>query len=138
MHLKPGTSWADTFQRCVSAEPEAFEPDRILNLVGGLDRASAGTVEVEGADLGLLGDDALTRYRAERIGFVEGSNWDERLAGTNAPGLALATGRDAIITRDEHFPVPRQQVRIGEPLPFTEREFRESRIDIVMGGIETE
>lgn len=40
---------------------------------------------------------------AERIGFVEGSNWDERLAGTNAPGLALATGRDAFITRDEHF-----------------------------------
>ncbi|MFW6868411.1 GAF domain-containing protein [Nocardioides sp. CPCC 206347] len=41
--------------------------------------------------------------QAERIGFVEGSNWDERLAGTNAPGLALATGRDAFITRDEHF-----------------------------------
>ena len=28
--------------------------------------------------------------QAETIGFVEGSNWDERLAGTNAPGLALA------------------------------------------------
>jgi hypothetical protein len=41
--------------------------------------------------------------QAERIGFVEGSNWDERLAGTNAPGLALATGREATITRDEHF-----------------------------------
>lgn len=40
---------------------------------------------------------------AERIGFVEGSNWDERLAGTNAPGLAIATGRDAMVTRDEHF-----------------------------------
>ncbi|GAA4818947.1 GAF domain-containing protein [Nocardioides caeni] len=41
--------------------------------------------------------------QAERIGFVEGSNWDERLAGTNAPGLALATGREAFITREEHF-----------------------------------
>ena len=30
--------------------------------------------------------------RAESIGFVEGSNWDERLAGTNAPGMALALG----------------------------------------------
>ncbi len=41
--------------------------------------------------------------RAESIGFVEGSNWDERIAGTNAPGLALATGRSATITRAEHF-----------------------------------
>ena len=35
MHLKPGRSWAETYARCVSAAPEAFEPDRILNLVGG-------------------------------------------------------------------------------------------------------
>ena len=44
-----------------------------------------------------------TLRQAERIGFVEGSNWDERLAGTNAPGLALATGREAMVTRSEHF-----------------------------------
>ncbi|TIC82538.1 helix-turn-helix domain-containing protein [Nocardioides sp. GY 10127] len=41
--------------------------------------------------------------KAESIGFVEGSNWDERLAGTNAPGLALATGAPATVTRREHF-----------------------------------
>ena len=34
-----------------------------------------------------------TLRRAEAIGFVEGSNWDERLAGTNAPGMALALDR---------------------------------------------
>lgn len=44
-----------------------------------------------------------SRRHAERIGFVEGSNWDERLVGTNAPGLALATGREATVTRAEHF-----------------------------------
>ena len=44
-----------------------------------------------------------TLGKAERIGFVEGSNWDERLAGTNAPGLALATGLPATVTRSEHF-----------------------------------
>ena len=27
--------------------------------------------------------------RAESIGFVEGANWDERIAGTSAPGMAL-------------------------------------------------
>lgn len=58
--------------------------------------------DAEGTLLWVCGNTDNLR-RAERIGFVEGSNWDERLAGTNAPGLALATGRDAFITRDEHF-----------------------------------
>ena len=35
LQLKPGTSWADTYDRCVAVAPEAFESDRILNLVGG-------------------------------------------------------------------------------------------------------
>lgn len=46
--------------------------------------------------------------RAEDIGFVEGSNWDERLAGTNAPGLALRLDQPASVVRSEHF---RQSVR---------------------------
>jgi hypothetical protein len=41
--------------------------------------------------------------RAESIGFVEGSNWDERLAGTNAPGMALALDAPANIIGAEHF-----------------------------------
>lgn len=41
--------------------------------------------------------------RAERIGFVEGSNWDERLAGTNAPGLALRLEQPVSVVRAEHF-----------------------------------
>lgn len=58
--------------------------------------------DAEGTLLWVSGTPERLRH-AERIGFVEGSNWDERLAGTNAPGLALATGRDAFITREEHF-----------------------------------
>ena len=41
--------------------------------------------------------------RAESIGFVEGSNWDERLAGTNAPGMALRLDRSVNIIGAEHF-----------------------------------
>ena len=41
--------------------------------------------------------------RAESIGFVEGSNWDERLAGTNAPGMALALDQSVNIIGAEHF-----------------------------------
>jgi ABC-type lipoprotein export system ATPase subunit len=50
--------------------PSGAGKSTILNLVGGLDRASAGVVEVEGEDLGLLPEQELTRYRAERVGFV--------------------------------------------------------------------
>jgi ABC-type lipoprotein export system ATPase subunit len=50
--------------------PSGAGKSTILNLLGGLDRASAGVVEVDGRDLGLLDDDHLTRYRAERVGFV--------------------------------------------------------------------
>jgi ABC-type lipoprotein export system ATPase subunit len=50
--------------------PSGAGKSTILNLVGGLDRASAGIVEVEGRDLALLEDQELTEYRAERVGFV--------------------------------------------------------------------
>jgi hypothetical protein len=40
---------------------------------------------------------------AESIGFVEGSNWDERFAGTNAPGMAVALDQPVSIIGQEHF-----------------------------------
>lgn len=42
----------------------------LLNLVGGLDTADAGEVEIEGVALSRLTDDARTRLRRDRIGFV--------------------------------------------------------------------
>ncbi len=50
--------------------PSGAGKSTILNLVGGLDRASAGEVEVDGRDLGRLSDDELTTFRAKRVGFV--------------------------------------------------------------------
>jgi len=41
--------------------------------------------------------------RAESIGFVEGSNWDERVAGTNAPGMALRLDQSVNVIGAEHF-----------------------------------
>ena len=58
--------------------------------------------DADGQLLWVCGSSAVLR-EAEKIGFVAGSNWDERLAGTNAPGLALATGQPSTITRAEHF-----------------------------------
>jgi putative ABC transport system ATP-binding protein len=42
----------------------------LLNLLGGLDRPTEGTVELDGTDLGALRESRLTRLRAESIGFI--------------------------------------------------------------------
>lgn len=44
-----------------------------------------------------------TLRAAEGIGFVEGSNWEERMAGTNAPGMALALDQPVSVLGAEHF-----------------------------------
>jgi putative ABC transport system ATP-binding protein len=42
----------------------------LLNILGGLDRPTSGTVSVNGTALHELGDDALTLYRRQTVGFV--------------------------------------------------------------------
>ena len=42
----------------------------LLNILAGLDDADAGRVSLEGIELGVLDEDARTRLRRERIGFV--------------------------------------------------------------------
>jgi putative ABC transport system ATP-binding protein len=42
----------------------------LLNLVAGLDRPDAGSIALDGAELAALDDDALTRVRRTRMGFV--------------------------------------------------------------------
>ena len=58
--------------------------------------------DAAGQLLWICGAPGLLR-RAESIGFVEGSNWDERLAGTNAPGMALALDQSVKVIGVEHF-----------------------------------
>ncbi len=41
--------------------------------------------------------------QAESMHFVEGARWDEAHAGTNAPGVALATQQAVRIASSEHF-----------------------------------
>jgi GAF domain len=58
--------------------------------------------DATGQLLWVCGSPSVLR-RAEAIGFIEGSNWDERLAGTNAPGMALALDQSARVIGAEHF-----------------------------------
>jgi putative ABC transport system ATP-binding protein len=50
--------------------PSGSGKSTMLNLIGTLDRATGGTVEIAGRDVGTLDDDRLSRLRAETIGFV--------------------------------------------------------------------
>jgi putative ABC transport system ATP-binding protein len=50
--------------------PSGSGKTTLINILGGLDRPSAGRVEVDGLEIGNLGERELTRYRADKIGFV--------------------------------------------------------------------
>jgi ABC-type lipoprotein export system ATPase subunit len=50
--------------------PSGSGKSTLLNLVGGLDRPSSGEVRIDGAALGGLSDDELTKVRRDKIGFV--------------------------------------------------------------------
>ena len=50
--------------------PSGSGKSTLLNLVGGLDRPSTGQVSIDGERLSDLSDDALTRVRRDKIGFI--------------------------------------------------------------------
>ena len=50
--------------------PSGSGKSTLLNLIGGLDRPSAGEIELDGEKLSQLNDDALTRVRRDKIGFI--------------------------------------------------------------------
>jgi putative ABC transport system ATP-binding protein len=50
--------------------PSGSGKSTMLNIIGTLDRASAGQVEIDGLDVSEHGDDDLSALRARRIGFV--------------------------------------------------------------------
>jgi putative ABC transport system ATP-binding protein len=50
--------------------PSGSGKSTLLNLVGGLDRPSSGTVRIDGAALGGMSDDELTKVRRDKIGFI--------------------------------------------------------------------
>ena len=50
--------------------PSGSGKSTFLNILGGIDRASSGSVVFGGQEITDLGDQALTRYRRDHVGFV--------------------------------------------------------------------
>jgi hypothetical protein len=66
------------------------------------DKMIVAVTDAAGRMLWIEGDSAL-RSRAAGMHFVEGSRWSEDVAGTNAPGTALAVDHAVQIFGSEHF-----------------------------------
>ena len=50
--------------------PSGSGKTTLINILGGLDRVTSGEAVVDGLEIGQLGERELTRYRADKIGFV--------------------------------------------------------------------
>jgi hypothetical protein len=105
-----GMSWND-FLEYRARHPMAAAYPLVRSLM--LDEVSdSGVVVALTDDVGRLlwvEGDHKARDQAGDINFVEGALWAERVAGTNAPGLALEVDHGVQIFGAEHFSVPVQE-----------------------------
>jgi ABC-type lipoprotein export system ATPase subunit len=62
------TVWRGEFVAVMG--PSGSGKSTLLNVLGGLDRPTAGTISVAGQEITALDQDALCRYRRERVGFI--------------------------------------------------------------------
>src|SRR3990167_1350650 len=126
---------------CAVTGPSGSGKSTLLGLIAGLDRPSAGTIEVAGVALTPLGEDALARFRRDTLGFVfQAFHLIPTLtAAENVAGpLGLAGARDArpraralldevgLADRAHHYPVQlsggeQQRVAIARALALRPR-----------------
>jgi len=98
----------------VVAGPSGSGKTTLLQLLGALDRATAGQVLFEGRDLGRLGDGALARLRRETLGFVfQQFNLIPTLTAEQNVEAAMAPTARAAAARRERARALLEQVGLG-------------------------
>lgn len=108
--------------------PSGSGKSSILNLVGGLDRATAGVVEIAGRDLGRLTDDDLTLYRRDEVGFV----W-QGTARNLVPYLTLRQNIEVPLLATEQ-PAWVRHRRVNELLELVGMADREGHLPWMLSG----
>ncbi len=87
----------------------------LLQMLGGLDRPTSGSVRLAGDDIATMDDAALTRVRAERIGFVfQGFNLIPTLTAQENVETALVPAGVAADDRAARARTALEQVGLGE------------------------
>jgi hypothetical protein len=107
----PITMGTDTLGKYRATHPLAGVLPLLEDVLGSAARECDAVLAIADRDGQLLwvcGTPAVLR-RAETIAFVEGAQWDERHAGTNAPGTALRLDAPVTVTSAEHFVRPVQR-----------------------------
>ena len=118
---------------CVVLGPSGAGKTTVLNLLGGMDRATSGTILVDGKEITQMSPRQLTEYRRTDVGFVfQFYNLMPNLTALENVELARQVCRDALDPREvlrqvglearmNNFPAPRsggeqQRVSIARAL----------------------
>ncbi len=92
--------------------PSGSGKSTMLNIVGTLDRPTSGTVTIAGNDVATMSDDALSRLRAEHIGFVF-QHFHLQSGATAAENVADGLLYAGVPRRDRHRRAVEALGRVG-------------------------
>lgn len=92
--------------------PSGSGKSTMLNIIGTLDRPTSGTVTIAGNDVATMSDDALSRLRADHIGFVF-QHFHLQAGATAAENVADGVLYAGVLRRERHRRAVETLRRVG-------------------------